>query len=128
MEARGAGPVTEWVVEEDARLTLLSPPPGEFGERSMSWHGSQGCKQETTSPKMTGRRHEAGRQARSFPSSRSQSGMRAGDDIRSDDGATARGRAPEFSRPLAPSQECEQETAMVVPRRFSRDKQTAGVL
>ena len=40
---------------------------------------SQGCEQETTSAEMTGRRHEAGRQ--SFPPrSRSQSGMRAGDD------------------------------------------------
>ena len=47
-----------------------------------------------------------------FPSSRSQSGMRAGDDDRSDDGATARGRAlvMESSPPLAPSQGCEQGT------------------
>ena len=47
-----------------------------------------------------------------FPSSRSQSGMRAGDDNRRDDGATARGRAlgMESSPPLAPSQGCEQET------------------
>ena len=73
---------------------------------------SQGCEQETTSAEMTGRRHEAGRQARSFPSSRSESGMRAGDDVRQDDGATARVRAPgtEFSPPLASSQGCEQET------------------
>ena len=35
MEARGAGPVTEWVVKEDARWILLSPPPGAFGERSV---------------------------------------------------------------------------------------------
>ena len=41
---------------------------------------SQGCEQETTSAEMTRRRHEAGRHGRSFPSSRSQSGMRAGDD------------------------------------------------
>ena len=99
MEARGAGPVTEWVVEEDARRILLSPPPGAFGERSMSsprgdgtrpgamdgvsppLAPSQGCEQETTSAEMTGRRHEAGRHGRSFPSSRSQSGMRAGDDV-----------------------------------------------
>ena len=47
-----------------------------------------------------------------FPSSRTQSGMRAGDDNRRDDGATARGRAlgMESSPPLAPSQGCEQET------------------
>ena len=47
-----------------------------------------------------------------FPSSRSQSGMRAGDDDRRDDRATARGRAlgMESSPPLAPSQGCEQET------------------
>ena len=74
-------------------------------------------------PKMTGRRHEAGRQGRSLPSSRSQSGMRAGDDVRRDDGATARGRAPECfpPPPLAPSQGCEQGTTMVVPRRYSGD-------
>ena len=65
MEARGAGPVTEWVVKEDARQILLSPPPGAFGERSvLSRRGdgtrpgamdevspplapSQGCAQET---------------------------------------------------------------------------------
>ena len=62
---------------------------------------SQGCEQETTSAETTGRQHEAGRQGRSLHSSRSQSGMRAGDDVRRDDGATARGRAPEcvFSPP-----------------------------
>ena len=37
-------------------------------------------------------------------SSRSQSGMRAGDDDRRDDGATARGRAPEFGFPPSRSQ------------------------
>ena len=80
MEARGAGPVTEWVVEEDARLILLSPPPGAVRERSISLcrgdgtrpgamdrvspplAPSQGCEQETTSAETTGRRHEAGRQ------------------------------------------------------------------
>ena len=44
------------------------------------------------SAEMTGRRHEAGRLRRSFPSSRSQLGMRAGDD----DGGTTevdRGRS-----------------------------------
>ena len=71
---------------------------------------SQGCKQETTSAGMTGRRHEDRRHGRSFPSSRSLSGMRAGDDIRRDDGATARGWAPWTKFPLAPSQRCEQET------------------
>ena len=47
-----------------------------------------------------------------FPFSRSQSGMRPGDDNRGDDGATARGRAlgTEPSPPLAPSQGFEQET------------------
>ena len=104
MEAGGAGLVIKWVVEEDARLILLSPPPGAVCERSMSscrgggtrpgtrdgvsppLAPSQGCEQETMSAEMTGRRHEAGRQARSFPSSRSQSGMRAGDD----DGGTTK--------------------------------------
>ena len=118
MEARGAGPVTEWVVEEDARRILLSPPPGAFGERSMSSRRgdgtrpgamdgvspplapNQGCEQETTSAEMTGRQHEAGRLRRSFPSSRSQSGVQAGDDVRRDDGATARGRVPWKKFPL----------------------------
>ena len=53
---------------------------------------SQGCEQETPSTETTGRRHEAGRRGQSLPSSGSQSGMRAGDDVRRDDGATARGR------------------------------------
>ena len=118
IEAWGAGPVTEWVVKEDARRILLSPPPGAFGERSvLSRRGdgrrpgamdevspplapSQGCEQETTSAEMTGRQHEAGRHGRSLPSSRSQSGMRAGDDVRWDDGATARGRASLTEFPL----------------------------
>ena len=49
---------------------------------------------------------------KAFPSSRSQSGMRAGDDDRRDDEATARGRAlgTKPSPPLAPSQGCEQGT------------------
>ena len=86
MEARGAGRVTKWVVEEDARLILLSPPPGAVCERSMSscrgdgtrlgamdgvsppLAPSQGCEQETTSAE--------------------------------DDGATARGRAPGMEFPL----------------------------
>ena len=115
MEARGAGPVTEWVVEEDARLILLSPPSGAVCERSMSsCRGdgtkpgardgvspplalSQGCEQETTSAEMTGRRGEVGRQS-------------------------------VFPPPLAPSQGCEQGTTMVVPGRYSGDAQTAGVL
>ena len=42
---------------------------------------SQGCEWGTTSAQMTGRRHEAGRQGRSLPSSRSQSGMPAADDV-----------------------------------------------
>ena len=47
---------------------------------------SQGCEQETTTAETTERRHEAGRWGWSLPSSRSQSGMRAGDD----DGGTTR--------------------------------------
>ena len=70
MEARGADQVTEWVVEEDARLILLSPQPaaGAFGERRPG--ASHGV----------------------FPSSCSQSGMGSGDD----DGGTTevhRGRS-----------------------------------
>ena len=44
---------------------------------------------------VSGRRHEAGRQGRGLPSSRSQSGMRAGGEVRRDDRTTARGQAPE---------------------------------
>ena len=43
---------------------------------------SQGCEQETTSTETTGRRQEAGHRSMAFPPSRSQSGMRAGDDVR----------------------------------------------
>ena len=65
-----------------------------------------------------------------FPSSRSQSGMRAGDDDRRDDEAKARGRAlgMETSPPLAPSQGCEQGTTMAVPRGYERDEQIRSVL
>ena len=65
-----------------------------------------------------------------FPSSRSQSGMRAGDDDRRDNGATARGRAlgMESSPPLASSQGCEQGTTMAVPRGYERDEQIRSVL
>ena len=65
-----------------------------------------------------------------FPSSRSQSGMRAGDDDRRDDGATARGRAlgMESSPPLALSQGCEQGATMAVPRGYEGDKQIRRVL
>ena len=69
MEAQGAGPV---------RRILLSPPPGAFGVRSVP---SQGCEQETTSAETMRRWHEAGCHGRSLPSSRSHSGMRAGDDV-----------------------------------------------
>ena len=54
---------------------------------------NQGCEQETRPAEMTRRRHKTGRHGRSLHSSRSQSGMRAGDDVRRDDGATARGQA-----------------------------------
>ena len=86
---------------------------------------SQGCEQETTTTDTTERRHEAGRWGWSLPSSRSQSGMRAGDDDRRDDGATARGRAlgMESPPPLAPSQGCEQGTTMAVPRGYEGDEQ-----
>ena len=90
--------------------------PGTMDEVSPPLAPSQRCEQGTTFAGMTGRRHEAGHHGRSFPSSRSQSGMRAGDDIRWDDRATARGRAPWIgSPPLAPSQGREQEMTMVVP-------------
>ena len=65
-----------------------------------------------------------------FPSSLSQSGMRAGDGDRRDDRATARGRAlgTEPSPPLAPSQGCEQGTTMAVPRGYERDEQIRSAL
>ena len=62
--------------------------------------GACSGEQETTFAETTGRLHEAGRHRRSFPSSPSQSEMRAGDDVRRDDGATARGRAPATEFPL----------------------------
>ena len=55
---------------------------------------SQGCEQETTTAETTERRHEAGHWGWSLPSSRSQSGMRAGDD----DGGTTRVRGEEQIR------------------------------
>ena len=65
-----------------------------------------------------------------FPSSRSQSGMRAGDDDRRDNEATAQGWAlgMETPPPLAPSQGCEQGTMMAVPREYQRDEQIRSVL
>ena len=99
MKARRTGLVVEWVVEEDARRILLSSPAGTGCERSIF----VSCRSDGTRP---------GAGDGAFPSSRSQSGMRAGDDDLRDDGATARGRAlgTEPSPPLAPSQGCEQET------------------
>ena len=70
---------------------------------------SQGCEQETTSAEMTGRRHEAGRQGWSLPSSRSQSGRRRLPRRRGD-GTRPGAECVFFSPPLAPSQGCEQET------------------
>ena len=78
--------------------------PGAMDGVSPPLAPSQGCEQETTSAETTGRGHEAGRHGRSLPSSRSQSGMRAGDDVRREDGATARGRAPECVFPPSRSQ------------------------
>ena len=63
-----------------------------------------------------------------FPPSRSQSGMRAGDDDRRDDGATARGRALGMESSLPPSQGCEQGTTMAVPRGYERVEQIRSVL
>ena len=60
--------------------------PGAMDGVSPPLAPSQGCEQETTSAVMMRHRHEAGRLGRSFPSSRSQSGMRAGED----DGGTSR--------------------------------------
>ena len=74
--------------------------PGAKDRVSPPLAPSQGCEQETTSAETTGQRHEAGRQGRSLPSSRSQSRMRAGDDVRREDGATARGRVPGTESPL----------------------------
>ena len=67
--------------------------PGAEDGVSPPLASSQGCEQETTTAETTERWHEAGRWGWSLPSSRFQSGMRAGDDDRRDDGATARGRA-----------------------------------
>ena len=116
MEARGSGSVTEWVVEEDARLILLSPPPGAVCERSIS-----SCRGDGTRP---------GAMDGVFPPLAPSQGCEQETTSAEDDGATARGRAPEcvFPPPLAPSQGCEQGTTMAVPRRYDGDEQTAGVL
>ena len=83
-----------------AEMTMRRHEQGAMDEVSPPLSPSQGREQERTSAKMTRRCHEAGRHGRSFPSSRSQSGTRAGDDVRRDDGATARGRAPWTRFPL----------------------------
>ena len=109
--ARGRVPWTEFPLlslhVRDASRGQRPPRGRGDSTRSGARHGvspplapSQGCEQETTSAEMTGQWHEVGRHARSFPSSRSQSGMRAGDDVRRDDGATARGQAPCTEFPL----------------------------
>ena len=83
-----------------AEMTRDGTRPGAVHEVSPPLDPSQGCKHETTSAKMTRRRHEAGRHGRGFPSSRSQSGTRAGEDVRQDDEATARGQVPWTRFPL----------------------------
>ena len=111
MEARGAGPVTEWVVEEDARRILLSPPPGAVCERSISsccvWATARGRAPGTESPLL------------SLPVR-----MRAGDDVRRDDGTTARGReraggeGKHTPAPgLVPSPECVFSAPLSLPVR-----------
>ena len=115
MKARRIGLVVEWVVEEDARRILLSSPPGRLG-RSLPLL-SLPVRDASTRRRPRRRRSDGTRPGAwegAFPSSRSQSGMRAGDDDRRDDGATARGRAlgTESSPPLAPSQGCDQETTL----------------
>ena len=87
---------------------------------------NQGCEQETTFAEMTRRWQEAGRHGRSFPSSRSHSGMRAGEGVRRDDEATARGRAPWTEFPLLSLP--VRDATMVVPQRCIGDDHTAGVL
>ena len=62
---------------------------------------SQGCEQETKTAEQRGDGTRPG--ARVWfppPPSRSQSGMRVGDGVRRDDGATARGRALGMESPL----------------------------
>ena len=142
MKARRTGLVVEWVVEEDARQILLSSPPGTGCERSVSSllseprheAGRLGRRllllslpvRDASRRRRPQRRRSDGTRPGAwdgdFSSSRSQSGMRAGDD----DGATARGRAlgMEFVPPphLAPSQGCEQGTTMAVPRGYERDR------
>ena len=98
MKARRTGLVVEWVVEEDARRILLSSPPGTGCERSII----VSCRSDGTRP---------GAWDGAFPSSRSQSGMRAGDDDRQrrrSDGT--RPGAWDGAFPSAPNQGCEQDT------------------
>ena len=65
---------------------------------------SQGCEQETMAAETAERRHEAGHWGWSLPSSRSQSGMRAGDD----DGGTMRVRGEEQIRSVLSRADPEQ--------------------
>ena len=71
-----------------AETTERRHEAGRWGWSPPPLAPSQGCEQETTAAETTERRHEAGRWGWSLPSSRSQSGMRAGDD----DGGTMRVR------------------------------------
>ena len=147
MEARGAGPVTEWVVEEDARLILLSPPPGAVRERSISlcWGDgtrpgvrdgvspplapSQGCEQETTCAEdvratARGRAPWTESPLLSLPvrdASRRRRSPRRGDGTRPGAGVC-------FSPPFRSQEGCEQGTTMAVPRRYDGDEQTRSTL
>ena len=119
MEARGTGPVTEKVVEEDARLILLSPPPGAVCERSISscrvGVTAQGRAPGMESPLLSLPVRDASRRRRpprrlgdgTRPGARDgvspplapKSGMRAGDDFRRDGEMTAGCRTVFFPPP-----------------------------
>ena len=99
MEARGTGPVMEWVVEEDARRILLSSPPGAVCERSIS-----SCRFGATA---RGRALGMESPLLSLPV-RDASRRRRLQRQRSD--GTRPGARDGVSPPLAPSQGCEQET------------------
>ena len=87
---------------------LPASQPAHFREKDVRMRRSplapnQGCEPETTSAGMTRRQHEAGRRGRGSPSSRSQSGTRAGDDDYGREQETGTTESEECIRPGRPS-------------------------
>ena len=128
----------EWVVKEDARRILLSSPPGAVCERSISschfGATARGRALGLESPLLSLPVRDASRRRQPLrrradgtrpgagvwcpPPSRSQSGMRVGDDVRRDDGATAQGRALGMESPLLSLPVRDASRGLRPPRRW----------